>query len=245
MLSLTEKQEFSKMIRSLQNEIQTFSKVNASSNAFTLTDRPRYSPKQYASELKLQIQAKKALSKENPDENRTKTPKYLTFVETPKEIRRKREVEKMRKMKEDLDSQIRFKTQRAISELVIAQSIEKKMSNAVANQVEIEKQITEKNKLDQRSELVYAWQQANKAKILKEKLEKLSNNPRHVINGNHGLTINQSLSPIPQSRDLLAELPALPKQLQKQIKRSIEFSKKLRQSHTKSPLRHKSPNKLN
>jgi hypothetical protein len=217
-----EKNYYNRYIGELEKKIEDKRSPDEYNSLFYYSERPAKVNKEYGEELKRQIESK--VHQKNLELLEFRKPAisqdfhgYPNIPQTPKEIRRKRELLKMTQVREDLLAQQALKKQeRESSKFFEIESA--RSQNMIENQlIQSEKAAKQQKKDFVKETLTTAWQQALKAKELKDKLEDFEAKPLLRKNQNiekqEGFLINRTdnVSPLSHVQTEVVYQEASPK----------------------------------
>lgn len=145
-------------------------------SGFFLSEKPKHSKQEYLEELKKQIEFKaqqqefEKVSKRKPGISED-FHGYPNLPQTPREVRRRRELEQMGRFRKDLGEQMSLK-QQSLNALRFRELEIDKMCNVKDYQMFLDERNNRVVKKENEKEvLVNAWNQAKKAKELQQLLE--------------------------------------------------------------------------
>ena len=244
-----QRNQFSKIINSLKTDIQ---EAETKNGGFYLTlnfnEKPNLNTKEYAKDLIHQIKEKnerdhkeKKYYKEQGFSDEISG--YPNIPQTPKEIKRKKELEKMKEIKKDLDLQIELKNKFIQENYLNELNLDQKINTEIYNQLCIEKKEKNEKQVIDREELLSSWQNAQQARLLKQKLDDINSkglSPRtgkgskegkKIINSESNYNIKgiRSVSPLPNIENQISA-----KQLSTKIQKVIQVGKETRKNMIKS-----------
>lgn len=165
-----------KYISTLEQKVSEKSQSPVDHSAFFLSEKPKYSKQEYLEELKKQIELK-AQQQEYEKVNKRKPGisenfhGYPNLPQTPREVRRRRELEQMKHFRQDLSEQLSIK-QQSLNALRFKELQIAKNHNVLDYQMYLDdrnNRIVKKE--NEKDVLVNAWNQAKKAKELQQLLE--------------------------------------------------------------------------
>ncbi|OMJ71249.1 hypothetical protein SteCoe_30593 [Stentor coeruleus] len=145
-----------------------------------------YDKKSYAQELIKQITEKEMRKKqENLEKQKPAISEnfsgYPNLPQTPTQIRREKELARMKKVKDELEQQIFDKNYLAQTNKSYEIENEKQQNSQVLRRIEEDEQAKIQKKIDERKVLLNSWQTSNKSKEIKRLIDKLDEkafNPR-------------------------------------------------------------------
>ena len=165
-----------KYISTLEQQLNEKSLSPPNSSNFFFSDKPKYSKQEYLEELKKQVEIK--AQREMMEKNYKKRPGisedfhgYPNLPQTPREAKRRRELEQMRNFRRDLSEQLAIK-QQSLNALRYRELEVAKSHNVMDYQLYLNERNSKLAKKENEKEaLVSAWNQAKKAKELQQLLE--------------------------------------------------------------------------
>ena len=255
LIKTLQREQFSKIIKTLKSDIKEAKKNGNLCLTLNLNGKQSGNNKEYATDLINQIKEKN--ERDQIEKNQYKElgfsneiSGYPNIPQTPKEIKRKKNLEQMKKMKQDLDIQIESKNKLIKESILNEKNLDQKINTEIFNQLCLEKQQKLEKQQQDKEELLTWWQNAQQARQLKQKLEEINIkgfSPKLKKKNKEENNIKtpelkyrskdiRSVSPLP-----VLETEISTRQLSSKINKAIQNAKDVR----KSFIRSQSPTKKN
>ena len=145
LIKTLQREQFSKIIKTLKSDIKEAKKNGNLCLTLNLNGKQSGNNKEYATDLINQIKEKN--ERDQIEKNQYKElgfsneiSGYPNIPQTPKEIKRKKNLEQMKKMKQDLDIQIESKNKLIKESILNEKNLDQKINTEIFNQLCLEKQ---------------------------------------------------------------------------------------------------------
>lgn len=165
-----------KYISTLEQQLSEKSHSPPSNSNFFFSEKPKYSKQEYLEELKKQIEIKAQQQMVEKDYKQRPGISedfhgYPNLPQTPREAKRRRELEQMKNFRRELSEQLAIK-QQSLNALRYRELEVAKNHNVIDYQLYLNDKSSKLAKKEfEKEELVNAWNQAKKAKELQQLLE--------------------------------------------------------------------------